>query len=195
MQPISISEELSSHAIASLTLAFASDPMARWSWPTPELFLASFPRMARAMGGRAFRHGGAYSIDETRGAALWLPPGVSPDEAAVEALFAETIRPDRAASGAKLAELMSAHHPREPHWYLPIIGVEPMAQGRKLGAQLMRPVLEICDRDGLPAYLESSNPRNIPFYKQLGFRALATLQSGDSPQLVPMMREPSKRSS
>lgn len=188
-----ISEELAPRAIASLTLSFAGDPMVRWCWRASELFLASFPRFIRGMGGRAFGLGSAYGIDDVRGVALWLPPGVSPDDSLLDPLFEETIPDAQAESGAKLAELMSAHHPREPHWYLPLIGVEPLAQGRGLGAQLMQPVLDICDRDGTLAYLESSNGRNIPFYERLGFRVMARLQAGDSPELVPMLRKPNTR--
>jgi ribosomal protein S18 acetylase RimI-like enzyme len=193
MQPTLIPEELAPRAIASLTLSFAGDPMARWSWRAPELFLASFPRFIRGMAGQAFGCGSAYAIDDMRGVALWLPPGERTDDAVLEALFEESIPEEQGPSGAKLAEVMAAHHPREPHWYLPLIGVEPLAQGRGLGARLMQPVLEICDRDGVVAYLESSNGRNIPFYERLGFRVLARLHAGDSPELVPMLREPIAR--
>ena len=55
-------------------------------------------------------------------------------------------------------EQMGQHHPPEPHWYLPLIGVDPARQGQGLGAALMRPVLAKCDAAGLPAYLESTSP-------------------------------------
>jgi hypothetical protein len=42
----------------------------------------------------------------------------------------------------------------------------------------------------LPAYLESTNPRNIPFYESLGFCPVGIIQSGTSPEIVPMLREP-----
>jgi GNAT superfamily N-acetyltransferase len=190
MEPILIPELLSTRAIATLTLAFAGDPMARWSWRAPDLFLASFPRFVRGIAGAAFSGGGAYGIDDMRGVALWLPPGVGSDDALLEALFDETVPKEQAADGAAMFERMAEHHPREPHWYLPLIGIDPLAQGRKLGAMLMQPVLTRCDREGVPAYLESTNPRNIPFYERLGFQVLTTLQVGQSPELVPMLRSP-----
>jgi GNAT superfamily N-acetyltransferase len=49
----------------------------------------------------------------------------------------------------------------EPHWYLPLIGVDPAHQGKGHGDALMAYALQQCDRDHLPAYLESTNPRNI----------------------------------
>ncbi|MET0344371.1 MAG: GNAT family N-acetyltransferase [Polyangiales bacterium] len=164
--------------------------MTRWSWRAPDLYLASFPRFVHAIAGNAFGHGGAYAVDDLRGVALWLPPGVRSDEALLEALFEETVPESQAADGGAMFERMAASHPREPHWYLPLIGIDPRAQGQKLGAALLQPVLTRCDRDGVPAYLESSNPRNIPFYERLGFQVLTRLQVGASPELVPMLRRP-----
>jgi Acetyltransferases len=88
---------------------------------------------------------------------------------------------------------MGNFHPHEPHWYLPIIGVDPPHQGRGLGEQLMAHALARCDADRLPAYLESSNPRNLSFYQRHGFEALGRIQVGSSPTLVPMLRRPQAR--
>ena len=60
----------------------------------------------------------------------------------------------------------------EPHWYLMILGVDPPHQGRGVGGELMQPVLAQCDRDGLPAYLETQKARNVPFYRKHGFEVL-----------------------
>ncbi|MET0284275.1 MAG: GNAT family N-acetyltransferase [Polyangiales bacterium] len=185
-----IPESQAAHAIATLTLAFAGDPMARWTWADPQVFLSAWPRMIRGMAGAAFQHGSAWSVDALHGVALWLPPGVGSDDAALEALFRETVPKAQQAQGAEMFARMEEQHPKEPHWYLPLVGVDPVAQGRKLGAALMAPALALCDRDGLPAYLESSNPRNVHFYERLGFRVKTTLQVGNSPELIPMLRPP-----
>ena len=87
-------------------------------------------------------------------------------------------------------EQMSNFHPQEPHWYLPLIGVDPACQGAGHGTELMRHALRRCDADHKLAYLESSNPRNIPFYERLGFERLGVIQAGTSPQIVPMLRKP-----
>ena len=68
-------------------------------------------------------------------------------------------------------EKMDQSHPREAHWYLPQIGVEPNAQGRGVGAELMRHALARCDRERALAYLEASKPQNIPFYRRYGSRS------------------------
>jgi len=176
--------------IDTVVLAFAADPVARWSWPESHQYLASMPQMARAFGGRAFASKGAHATDGYAGAALWLPPGVAPDEDAlgeiVQRTVADSIRPDVLA----LFEQMAAYHPHEPHWYLPLIGVDPIHQGKGHGDALMTYALEQCDRDHLPAYLESTNPRNISLYRRHGFEVLGTIQVGSSPPLVPMLRQP-----
>ena len=134
-------------ASALLVLAFATDPMTRWTWPAA-------------------------------------------DEEALRSLLQRTaparIRGDLAA----ILKGMGRYHPGEPHWYLPLIGVDPARQGRGLGSALMRHALAACDRDRLPAYLESSSPANIPLYERHGFERLGAIQSGDSPTVVPMLRKP-----
>jgi hypothetical protein len=70
--------------VALITLAFSSDPAARWMFPDPHAFLEYFPRFVRVFGGAAFEHGSAHYIDGSA-AALWLPPGTQPQEEALVA--------------------------------------------------------------------------------------------------------------
>ena len=85
---------------------------------------------------------------------------------------------------------MGRYHPSEPHWYLPLMGVDPFHQGRGLGSALMQHALVPCDRDHALAYLESTNPKNIPLYERHGFELLGTIQVGTSPPIFPMLRKP-----
>jgi ribosomal protein S18 acetylase RimI-like enzyme len=171
-------------AVAVIVLAFSTDPAARWTYPDPRQYLAQFPALVRAFGGRAFAEGTAHHVDGYAGAALWLPPGVEPDQAALEATLPE----GREAELAAVFEEMARYHPREPHWYLPLIGVDPAHQRKGCGAALLRETLRRCDRDHLPAYLESTNPANIKLYQAQGFEVLGTIQAGSSPPLFPMLR-------
>lgn len=177
-------------AVATIVLAFAADPMTRWTWPKPHQYLAAMPRMARAFGGRAFAHGSALATDDYTGVALWLPPGVEPDEEGLSAVMQSTVAPAQLKDGAGLFEQMAAYHPHEPHWYLPLIGVDPAHFGEGHGDALMAHALARCDRDGTPAYLESTNPRNISLYERHGFEPLGAIQVGSSPPLIPMLRKP-----
>jgi len=174
----------------TLTAAFATDPAVRWMYAEPDRYYRYFPRFVHAVGGRAVEQGTAYCSDDYKGAALWLPPGVGPDEEPLAALLRTSVHAaDRDAVFAVLDE-MARYHPSEPHWYLPLIGVAPSHQGRGCGSALMRHALLRCDRDGLPAYLESSNARNVPLYQRHGFEVMGTIQVGSSPPIIPMLRPP-----
>ncbi len=173
---------------AALTVAFSSDPVTRWAWPSASTFLEWFPRFVRVFGGRAFETRSAYSIEGIAGAALWLPPGVGPDEEALVELVERSTDGSRRDDLMRAFEAMGQFHPSEPHWYLPLIGVESLKQGSGIGTRLMAHALERCDIEGLPAYLESTNPRNISLYARFGFEVIGQIQVGDSPPIFPMLR-------
>ena len=173
-----------------LTLAFAADPPNRWMYPEPVEYLRYFPDFARALGGAALPLGTAFVSQDYSAAALWLAPGVSPDEQALRNLIEESISSEKRADIARVIEEMARYHPEEPHWYLPFIGVDPARQGNGLGAALLRPVLAECDKMRLPAYLELTNPRNRPLYERHGFKDIGEIRAGDCPPVVPMLRQP-----
>ena len=171
-----------------ITLAFSSDPMARWAMPDPATYLTVMPDVVRAFGGKGFARGTVHCLDGGYAAAMWLPPGVHPDSERMAAILEQHVSERTLPEMMQVFERMDVYHPKEPHWYLPLIGVDPACQGRGFGSTLLRYALETCDRDRLPAYLESSNPRNISLYERHGFVRLGTIQSGESPEVVPMLR-------
>lgn len=178
--------------IDALKLAFVADPATRWVWPDPQKYLAYFPSFAKAFGGRAFANQSAYYVGDYVGAALWLPPNVHPDVDALMTLLQNTASEEAQMDGPAVFEKMSSYHPSEPHWYLPLLGVDPLRHGKQLGSALMQHALSRCDRENRVAYLESSNPKNIPFYERHGFELLGTIQIGTSPPIFPMSRKPKK---
>src|SRR5262249_36276642 len=167
-------------------------PMTRWTWPNGPLYLATFPSFAKAFGGAAFAHGSAHRVGNA-GAALWLPPDIEPDEAELGRIMALTVQPELMADAARNMEQMAKHHPSEPHWYLPLIAVDPAHRNKGVGAALLSHALAACDRDGALAYLESTNPRNIPLYERHGFERTGSIQVGSSPTMVPMLRKPRRK--
>ena len=80
--------------MAVLTLAFSSDPPCRWAWPDPQQYLEAFPRFARAFGGGAIDLGTAHYYEGFSGVALWLPPGIAPDEESLVRVIQDTVAAD-----------------------------------------------------------------------------------------------------
>lgn len=181
-----------SRIIDALKLAFAADPATRWVWPDPQKYLTHFFSFAKAFGGRAFANNSAFYVGNYVGAALWLPPDVHPDVDALVAILQSSGSEGAQKDGPSVFEKMGSHHPSEPHWYLPLLGVDPLQHGKGLGSALMQHALSRFDHDGVHAYLESSNPRNITLYERHGFEKLGKIQVGTSPSIVPMLRKPRK---
>ncbi len=176
--------------VSTIVAAFIADPPARFAWPSAHDYLLAMPLATREFAGACFEHGTAYVSPDFSGAALWLPPGVEPGGERLEKMFRDTAEPanldDLLATFARMAQC----HPSEAHWYLPQIGVDPSAQGRGIGAALMRHALARCDREQTSAYLEASKPDNIPFYEQHGFEVIDEIQVGGAPPVTPMLRRP-----
>ena len=91
--------------------------------------------------------------------------------------------------------LLEGDHPSEPghppHYYLAFLGVDPVWQGRGLGAALLAPVLEHCDAERTPAFLEASTPRNRALYERHGFAVMEEFKLGrTAPLQWRMWREP-----
>jgi ribosomal protein S18 acetylase RimI-like enzyme len=181
-----ISSRVHADALDILVAAFEDDHAVRCLYPDPDAYRAHFPGFALALGGRAF-DGGLVDVDDG-GAALWLAPGQEVDGAALGAYLEATVPAERREALAAGMELQGSFHPEEPHWYLPWIGVRPEAQGRGLGAALLRRGLARADRDGLPAYLEATNRRNAALYARHGFEALGTVNAPGYPEIIPMWR-------
>ena len=169
-------------------MAFSADPIMRWLWPEPHAYVRHFPGLVRGFGGRAFEKGTAHATEDFHGGALWLPPGVGPDDEALEALVRDTVPEPTRSEVRSILEQMSEAHPHEPHWHLAFIGVDPASHGQGIGAALLRYALEQIDEKKLQAYLESSNPRNIPLYERHDFKVIREIRVENSPPVTPMLR-------
>ncbi|HEX4059096.1 MAG TPA: GNAT family N-acetyltransferase [Galbitalea sp.] len=161
-------------------LAFAQDPVT--SWVTPDagrrarLLVRLNTAIARYEG---IRLGATYvAVDAGRlvGAAIWRPPGRAPlrfgsvrfalvSGVALGLSIPRTIAAGRAAAGAR---------PREPHWYLQLLGVDPDIQGCGVGSALVGEHLRVVDAAGLSACLETTG-ENVGFYGRLGFEVVGEI--------------------
>ena len=101
------------------------------------------------------------------------------------------------ALGTKTPRMISAFnaiekvHPKEEHYYLEALGTRQDMQSKGVGSAVIRHMLDRCDAEGLPAYLESSNVRNVPFYARHGFVSTGEIVVGkDAPTVTAMWRDP-----
>jgi GNAT superfamily N-acetyltransferase len=181
--------------------AFAEDPVFAWLIP-PHLrgrdhrmctFFTSMSRGYLRLGKPCYLTGDASA------AALWAAPGAwampfsqiiveaAPNGLAFRRRLFRALR-----TQLQIERLHAAQSP--PHWYLGYLGTRRDRQSQGLGSQLLREVLPGADTEGVPAYLESSNERNLPLYERNGFRVIGELRAlGHGPTIWRMWREPSPR--
>ena len=177
-------------AVSTIVMGFSSDPVVRWFLPEPHQYLTYFGELVSLMAGGAFEHSSAYCTDDFMAASLWLPPGVHSDMEAMGELAVKAVAQRDQEKIFGFLGQMGEYHPTEPHWYLPLIGVDPAQQGKGYGSALLRHALQISDRDKLPAYLEATSPHNRRLYERHDFEAIGEIQSADSPPMWPMLRKP-----
>lgn len=179
----------------SLSLAFYDDPPTRWVFPDDQrrklLLEKVFNFYLKKLW---FRHEECLTTDDYSGTAIWLPPGgweVGPVQQ-VLLLPGMAIRLGFSLGRVLRAiEKLESNHPKEHHFYLPFAGVVPERQGKGIGSTLLTPVLERCDREQLPAYLEASSPLNRRLYERNGFLATEEIRfADDAPPVWRMWREP-----
>jgi len=174
--------------------AFWDDPVWQWLFPDPSSRPRRLELTFRAYLRDALSVGTVLTTPPRQGAALWKPPGkwklsnLSLLKAGPELLRAFGTR---VFASLEIERAVEAHHPRDPHWYLAVIGTDPAAQGKGVGGALIRQITDRCDRAGLPAYLESSKDVNVPYYERFGFRVTGETQLGsDGPTIWFMWRDP-----
>lgn len=182
----------------TLARAFADDPVMKWMIPDDGARRRRLPRLFAALAKyQHLDHGGveiASSGDGIGAAALWDPPGTwqqtRGDELRIAPIMLLTLG-TAVLRGQAASELMKKHHPEEPHWYLAVIGSDPLVRGGGFGQALMTSRLDRVDAEHAPAYLESSNPVNVPYYERFGFEVTGemVLPNG-GPSLIPMWRQP-----
>lgn len=150
--------------IQTTVLAFAADPVARWISDRAGTYLELTAGFFDTFGGRAFDHGSAWSANDGQAVAMWLPPGVEPDAERMIGILREHAPAGKFDDLMAVLGRMATFHPHGDHWYLPVIGCDPLYLGQGLGGLLMKTALARIDASGLPACLESSNARNVSLY-------------------------------
>ncbi|MGX5187597.1 GNAT family N-acetyltransferase [Streptomyces avermitilis] len=172
--------------------AFQHDPVSSWVFPGEAYRRATHHRLMAAFTDIVLGEGRIDLTEDGTACALWLSlPADAHDEEDGPARLREAVDPDNDRVEL-IGRLTSGIHPSgRAHEYLWMIAVAPGRQGEGLGTALMQPVLDRCDRAGLPAYLEASSARSRKLYERLGFVSTTpALDLPEGPRMWPMWREP-----
>jgi GNAT superfamily N-acetyltransferase len=174
--------------------AFYDDPPFVWMMPVERKRSAQLRRFfeieLRAVG---IARGNVWTAAELPGAVISTPPGnwrLPPSAMLRHGLAYTRAFGARLPQATVLLSRMESRHPRQPHHYIPFVGVAPERQGAGIGTRLMQPTLDRCDQEQLPAYLEATTERNAALYTRLGFEQVAELQYGATQPLLLMLRPP-----
>lgn len=170
--------------------AFEDDPIASWFWNKPkgrrEYIAGWYALIARE---HYLEHGEVFVAEEdgeVAGCSMWSPPGGWRFPSRVEMRATRYVVP-RLGLRVPIASIamrrIERRHPDTAHWYLSELGVRPQSQGRGLGSRLMFEMLARCDRERMPAYLESSTERSRVLYERHGFQTteVITMPRGGPP--------------
>ncbi|AIJ13415.1 GNAT family N-acetyltransferase [Streptomyces lividans] len=187
--------------------AFQDDPVSSWVFPGTEYRRRTHHRLMAAFADAVLADGRVDLTEDGAACALWLPvpagepagdgPGAEQGSESGEgaedgpARIRAAVDPENERVEL-IARLTDGIHPSgRAHAYLWMIGVVPERQGEGLGTALIGTVLDRCDREGLPAYLEASSARGKALYERLGFEFTGrALDLPDGPRMWPMWREP-----
>lgn len=172
--------------------SFSDDPINLWVFGNADSLAKFYELEAKKC---YLKFGFGLVTDDHSGGALWLPPGVSNNISLwksmdIAALMFRSGGFGSILRGMKVGETLQKKHPQEPHYYLHAIGAIQTRQGKGVGGRLMEASLARVDADSMPAYLESSKERNIPFYRRFGFEVIEEIIPAEGcPPMWLMWRE------
>jgi ribosomal protein S18 acetylase RimI-like enzyme len=164
--------------------AFQDDPLMAYVVPAAGRRRRVLPSLFRVVLRYCLRYGTVFTTENLEGVACCLPPGQTNPTIGRLARISLSGRPGRSGLPGLLRFLHTSRYTDEahaqaapgPHWYLWVLGVEPGNQGQGTGGKLLQMVFQQAREQGVPCYLETENPRNVPFYQKHGFRLLSESQ-------------------
>jgi GNAT superfamily N-acetyltransferase len=160
--------------VDTVVTAFRADPAFRFFFPDE----STYDRQAAAFAGHLFDRrvgrGTVWVLADGAAVTMWDPPGDDP----ADSVSTMDLSPDAKARLENFDTVVGAALPPGPFWYLGVVATHPRHAGRRLGRSLMAVGLERAAADGLPAYLETANPRNVDRYAGVGWEVVASVDAG-----------------
>ena len=176
----------------TLAEAFFCDPIFSWWIREEHRRKEVLPEFFRIIGEASLAGEQVYRSADGVAAAVWTPPGAQPTEEEMAELAPQlaTATGEYAETLFEFLALMEEKHPKEPHFYLFLLGTRRAFQSQGIGSALLRTVLDGCDDSATPAYLEASSEGNKRLYLRHGFEVTDELRLRNSPPLWCMWRPP-----
>lgn len=149
-------------ALQTVTSAFAADPFLRLMFPDDADYAEQAPAFFGALFDKRVGGGTVWLVDDASAVAMWDGPGPT-----AEAEFA--LPADAKAVFDEYEEQVHDAFPTTRHWYLGVLATDPHHAGKGFGRAVMRAGLARASAEGLPAYLETTNPGNVKLYESVGW--------------------------
>jgi len=180
------------------THAFLTDPYTTYTLKDPEKRSPQLYDLMALFLRYSCRFGAVYATPGMEAVAAWMPPGSGRESSwrmiqagVLPVMWRVGLATVRSSVQVEsLAHKLHEHYAPQSHWYLSQLGVEPALQRQGFGQQVLTPTLERIDREGKAIYLETLNPKAIPFYGKLGFKVCEEVVLPDGgPPMWAMLRQ------
>jgi GNAT superfamily N-acetyltransferase len=177
-----------------MAAAFHDDPVwGCWACPDVDQRATQLVTLWRFFVDATIPTGWVWITGGGEAASLWIPPGYPELPPAYEErllpFLADLLGPHGDTVFDGFGRFDSAHPRYEPHYYLSLLAIHPQHRGNGHGMALLARNLAEVDRASMPAYLESTNPRNDQRYGQHGFVRNGFFTLPDGPRVATMWRE------
>jgi GNAT superfamily N-acetyltransferase len=169
-------------ATSTITLAFATDPVWQVALRDLEGTGTDLRDYWRFYVEAAHRCETAFAGADARTVSIWVPPGgkelPEEQESQLRLLVEQRLDPARAAVLFELWDRFDENHPDpEPHAYLSLLATRPDCAGHRYGQAHLAADLARWDAEGIPTYLESTNPVNNARYERQGYVPVGQFQA------------------
>jgi ribosomal protein S18 acetylase RimI-like enzyme len=177
--------------VAMLAGAFDADPLWSWAFPDRDKRAEQFETWFGLFVQSALPNGWVWIDGQGRAASVWTPPGKTELSAEAKAKVEPFLIGELGAHAKSVLQVMEQFEAVCPDdrsfYYLSFLGTNPEHRGRGIGMKLLESNLTRVDADGMPAYLESSNPANNARYERLGFKPRSSFETPDGKHAVTTM--------
>lgn len=161
-------------AVRTVVAAFANDPAFRFFFGSAESFGDHAAMFAGFLFDKRVGRAGVWVIEDGAALAMWDPPAT--EDLAAPAPAQVDLPPDVVERLDAYDDVVHGAFPAEPHWYLGVLATHPAYAGRGWGRIVLAAGVAQAMADGVPAFLETTNPGNVALYRHSGWEVTTQLR-------------------